>query len=119
MTILVDSSMWIGHLRRADPRLQSMLEHDVVVTHPFVLGELACGHLARRREVLGHLGRLPSLDVVSQAEALAFVEAHRLAGSGLGWIDVHLLAAARLADATLCTTDRALARAAGALGIAY
>ena len=115
---LVDTSIWANHLRRADPRLVRLLRDAQVVCHPFVVGELACAHLGRRAEVLALLARLPTLLPVSQAEALAFVESNHLAGRGVGWVDVHLLASARLARASVFTADKALARAAERLGLA-
>lgn len=115
---LVDTSIWANHLRRADPRLVQLLGNAQVVCHPFVVGELACGHLGHRTEVLALLARLPVVSPVSQAEALAFIEVNQLAGSGVGWVDVHLLASARLARAGVFTADKALARAAERLGLA-
>jgi predicted nucleic acid-binding protein len=109
---LVDTSVWINHLRRADVRLCQLLDGGQVVSHPFVIGELACGRFANRDEMLRLLERLPVLQVVSNREARAFLDAHALAGSGIGWVDVHLLAAARLERVELLTADKALARAA-------
>jgi predicted nucleic acid-binding protein len=108
---LVDTSVWINHIRRADERLRQLLADGQVVSHPFVVGELACGRFANRDEVLRLLERLPAVEPVSNGEARAFLEAHLLAGSGLGWVDVHLLAAARLARVHIMTADQALARA--------
>lgn len=110
--VLVDTSVWIGHFRVGNVTLVRLLKETRVVLHPFVIGELACGHLARRREVLDLLGKLPRLTPVSDAEALAFVEGNHLAGTGIGWVDVHLLASARLACASLWTLDTALRGAA-------
>jgi predicted nucleic acid-binding protein len=115
---LVDTSVWLHHLRRTDARLVRLLGDGQVVCHPWVLGELACGRFARREQVLRLLERLPSIAVVSDREARAFLDAHDLAGSGVGWVDVHLLAAARLARVVLLTADRALHRAAVAAGAA-
>jgi predicted nucleic acid-binding protein len=113
---LVDTSVWINHLRRADERLRRLLADGQVVSHPFVVGELACGRFAHRDEVLRLLERLPALEPVSNREARAFLDAHRLAGSGIGWVDVHLLAAARLARIHILTADQALALAAARAG---
>ena len=85
--------------------------------HPFILGELACGTLKRRREILSRLAALPQAPVADHEEVLTFVESQRLMGAGVGWIDVHLLASARLAGLRLWTLDKALASAAHALGI--
>ena len=114
---LVDTSVWINHLRRSDARLRALLADGQVVSHPFVIGELACGRFANRDEVLRLLERLPALGQVSTAEARAFIDANGLAGSGIGWVDVHLLAAARLARVQLLTADQALARAAARVNI--
>ena len=109
---LVDTSVWINHIRRADKRLRQLLTDGQVVSHPFVVGDLACGRFANRDEVLRLLERLPALEPVSNREARAFLESHDLAGSGIGWVDVHLLAAARLARVHIMTADQALGRAA-------
>jgi predicted nucleic acid-binding protein len=116
--VLVDTSVWIDHLRRRSERLAGLLDEGLVVCHPFVIGELACGHLARRAEMLALLQHLPTLGLVSHDEALRLIDAQHLAGSGLGWIDVHLLAAARIAGAGLWTADRRLAKMADRLAIA-
>ena len=110
--MLVDTSVWVGHLRYGNPRLAAHLQRGVVHCHPFVIGELACGNLGRRQEVLSLLAALPQVPIATHDEVLAFVDAHRLMGRGLGWVDVHLLAAARLADTVLWTLDGRLARAA-------
>lgn len=114
---LVDTSIWANHLRRTDRRLVELLDEAEVVCHPFVIGELACGHLGPRAEVLALLERLPVVAPVSQSEALSFVEVNHLAGSGVGWVDVHLLASARLARVRIFTADKALSRAAERLGL--
>jgi predicted nucleic acid-binding protein len=115
--VLVDTSLWIDHLRGRSGDLAVRLEAGEVVTHPFVIGELACGHLARRREVLALLAALPSAPLATHAEAMRLVESRRLAGLGLSWVDAHLLAAALLLPARLWTGDRALAAAAVRLGV--
>lgn len=112
--ILVDTSVWVDHFRRGNRRLVEALEEDRVVCHPFVIGELACGQLQRRREILSLLEALPQARELRHAEALAFLEAHRLQGAGLGWIDVHLVASARLSHVRLWTLDLKLQRAARA-----
>lgn len=115
---LVDTSVWIDHMRSADPELTVLLVGGAVSCHPFVVGELACGALKRRGEILGLLKNLPQAPLVDQEEALGFIEANGLAGSGLGWIDIHLLASARLAGERLWTRDRRLGAAARRLGVA-
>ena len=118
--ILVDTSVWVDHLRSGEPALVSALETGIVLTHPFVIGELACGNLKNRAEVIGLLQQLPAAPVATEAEALAFIDAQALMGRGIGYIDVHLLASAALAgDAGLWTRDRRLARVAGDVGLAF
>lgn len=116
--ILVDTSVWIDHLRAADRSLAAQLLAGRVACHPFVIGELAVGSLGSRAEILGLLGALPPAPIVSHGEVRTFIEGQALMGLGLGWIDVHLLASARLAGYTLCTKDRRLARVARQLGVA-
>lgn len=94
-----------------------MLENARVWTHPFVIGELACGQLSRREEVLELLASLPSVPLVGHFEVMEFVEAQRLMGRGIGWIDVHLLASALHADLPLWTQDKRLCAVARNLGI--
>ena len=118
MTVLVDTSVWIDHLRRGSRELAELLNQGVVVVHPFVVGELACGNLRNRAEILALLQALPSAPLVEHDEALEFLESEDLQGSGLGWIDVHLLASARLQNVGLWSLDKALASAAARLGIA-
>ena len=115
--ILVDTSIWVDHLRSGDDRLREILERGEVLVHPAVIGELACGNLARRDEILAWLQALPRAVAASDDEALATVEMHRLHGLGLGWIDVHLLASALLTRCPLLARDAALAAAAARLGV--
>jgi predicted nucleic acid-binding protein len=115
--VLVDTSVWVDHLRRSNSTLVELLEQTQVWTHPFVIGELACGNLARRGTVLGSLAELPHVPMASHAEVLAFVEARHLMGRGLGWIDMHLLASATLATLPFWTVDRRLAAVAHQLGV--
>jgi predicted nucleic acid-binding protein len=117
--ILADTSVWIDHLRRGDPRLADLLGGGQVLGHPFVTAELALGNLSRRDEILGALARLPQAATATDGELRTFIEAHRLWGRGVGLVDAHLLAAAALTpDAVLWTRDRRLAQAASALGLA-
>jgi hypothetical protein len=118
---LVDTSVWIDHFRggSASRPLRALLEAGDVVVHPFVHGELALGHLGRARDrILRDLAILPRLDVVPDADVLAFAEMHRLAGSGIGWVDAHLVAAALHGRSSLWTLDRALGRVASRLAVA-
>jgi hypothetical protein len=115
--MLVDTSVWVDHFRRRDPALAELLERGEVDCHPFIIGEIACGNLRRRTEILTLLQDLPQTPAVEHDEALAFVDTHDLIGSGLGWIDVHLLASARLGGTFLWSRDRRLAAAAHRLGL--
>lgn len=108
--ILADTSVWIDHLRRGNSTLIEALERDDVLTHPFVIGELACGDLKKRRDVLTLLGALPQALVATDDEVLEFIEARRLFGRGIGFVDAHLLASVALTDdACLWTLDKRLA----------
>ena len=115
--ILVDTSVWVDHFRRGNLTLRALLHDDLVVTHPFVVGELACGRLANRPAILAYLVELPAVAVVEHEEALAFVEARRAVGAGIGWVDVHLLAAAAVDRADLWTLDKRLGALANRLGL--
>lgn len=115
---LVDTSVWVDHLRRGNAALERALLDGDVAMHPFVIGELSCGSLARRDEVLGLLDSLPRAIVADHAEVRRFIEARRLYGRGLGWTDAHLLASAVLSGTALWTMDKALARAASSAGVA-
>jgi hypothetical protein len=117
--ILVDTSVWIDHLRTHDRTLTDLLESGQVLGHPFVIGEIALGRLRQRDIVLDALQNLPRAAVATDREVLGFIERHALAGSGIGYIDAHLLAAARLMPGTLLwTRDKPLSRAADRLGLA-
>lgn len=118
--ILVDTSVWVDHLRRSDAQLVSLLERACVLAHPFVIGEIACGSLARRETVLELLQDLPAAAVAEPAEVLAFIELHALHGQGIGYVDVHLLAAVALTPgATLWSRDKRLHESARDLGMAF
>jgi len=118
--ILVDSSLWIDHLRSGNAALSAALDAGLVLTHPFVIGELACGNIGNRHEVLDLLGNLSMAPVATDAEVLAFIEARSLMGCGIGYIDAHLLASAALSgDAALWTRDRRLRVLAQELRLAY
>ena len=118
--ILVDTSVWIDHLRSGEPLLVAVLEVARVMMHPFVLGELACGNLANRSEVLELLGGLPAAPTATDPEALEFIERRALMGRGIGYIDVHLLASIVLSgDGRLWTRDRRLAAVARELDLAF
>ncbi len=107
--ILVDASVWIDHLRAGDRALAALLEAGCVLIHPFVIGELALGNLRQREIVLGALSDLPRASVATDVEVLHFIDRQGLFGCGVGYVDAHLLAAARLtAGVALWTNDRRL-----------
>jgi predicted nucleic acid-binding protein len=116
--ILVDTSLWVDHLRRGRSDLSRRLEDAEVGCHPFVIGELACGRLHRRDEILGLLAQLPRIGVADHEEVLELVEVQQLAGCGIGWIDAHLLASALAENTPLWTLDRRLEAAARRLRVA-
>ncbi len=117
LPILVDTSVWIAHLRGHENRLVGELEQENVLCHPFVIGELACGTLVNRQGILALLEALPRSPTISNNEALHFVDRNELYSKGIGLIDIHLLASATLAPARLWTRDRCLNRVAKALGL--
>jgi predicted nucleic acid-binding protein len=119
MSVLVDTSVWIEHFHRADPALQACLQAGLVWTHPVIIGELAAGRLRQRTDILRHLEKLPRADEIDLAEGLHFLKEHSLAGRGLSWSDVQLLAAARIDRLKLWTRDRALATATRELKLAH
>jgi predicted nucleic acid-binding protein len=118
--ILADTSVWIDHLRRSDASLAHVLREGLVLCHPFVIGELACGHLRQRAKVLDAMSELPSAPVATHHEVLVFVERHALAGRGIGWVDAHLLTSTALVGgAKLWTRDKRLSGVAADLHLAF
>lgn len=115
--ILVDTSVWIDHIRRPNSRLIELLDAQQVCVHPWVVGELACGNLANRANTLYLLRSQPQIAVASDDEVLFFIEKHGIAGKGIGYIDMHLLAAAALVDVKIWTHDRRLREVAALLGL--
>jgi len=117
--ILVDTSVWVDHLRAGDDVLASLLDAGMVLAHPFVIGELALGGLGQRESVLSALSDLPRAIAATDAEVLQFIDRHTLFGRGVGYIDIHLLAAAQLTAGTeLWTRDKRLHAIAVQLGLA-
>lgn len=116
--VLVDTSVWVDHFRKGASLLEDMLSEGQVATHPFVIGELACGNLRNRAEILTLLSNLPSLKMARHEETLHLAETRLPHGAGIGWIDVHLLASASLSHVPIWTRDRKLKAVAGTLGIA-
>ncbi len=115
--ILVDTSVWIEHLRAGSVRLKSLLLDEQVLCHPLVIGELACGTLQRRNEILTMFKALPQSQSLEYEEVLNFLEAQHLYGRGLGWVDAHLVASCLLSGCSLWTLDKLLRRTATALAI--
>ena len=118
--ILVDTSVWVDHLRSGDAALAALLERGAVLGHPFVIGEIACGSLTDRGAILALLQHLPMAVVAEADEVLAYLNRHKLHGKGIGYVDTHLLASTALTGGTkLWTRDRRLHAVAHALGSAY
>jgi len=118
MKVLADTSIWIDHFRRGDARLQEFLGRGDVVMHPFVIGELLLGHVPRIADMMDDLGRLPKATVASAEEVLEFIALKKLPGSGIGYVDAHLLAAAALTpEAAVWTRDKRLLAAAESLAL--
>ena len=117
--VLVDTSIWIDHLKKGNVHLEKLLLDIEVACHPFIIGELACGNLKNRTEILSLLHSLPQTPAVEDDEILLFIEKNKLMGMGIGLIDVHLLASARLADIPLWTRDKRLLNVSVSLQVAY
>ena len=117
--ILVDTSIWVDHLRHTDAHLAVLLNQTMISIHPFVVGELACGNLRQRDQILGLLKALPQATMATNNEVFEFIERFQLMGQGVGFIDSHLLASAKLDASPLWTGDKRLARLAQNLGIGY
>lgn len=115
--ILVDTSVWIEHLRMGSERLKSLLYDEQVLCHPFIVAELACGTLRNRQEILSMVRALPKAHVAEHEEVLRFLEARHLYGRGLGCVDASLLASTLLTGCTLWTLDKPLRKAAAALNV--
>jgi len=117
--ILADTSVWISHLRKGVSALQALLLEGEIVCHPFIIGELACGNIKNRTEFLALMQALPMLPVVTQGEFLHFVDSNKLMGTGIGFVDIHLLASSRLIQIPLWTEDTKLQATAKKLKLLY
>lgn len=120
MSVLLDTTVWIRHFKQSNPRVVQLLESELVVSHEFVVAELACGSLKSREEILGYLKELVALQTVFTREVLLLIESKVLYSRGIGLIDAHLLASTLITpDTQLWTADKRLQKIAGELGIAY
>ncbi len=117
--VLADTSIWVSHFRDKNPPHRSLLMDGLIVCHPFVIGDLACGNLRNREEIISLLEALPAATKASHEEIIRFIETNQLMGMGLDYVDVHLLASALLSTALLWTNDKKLSEAADQLNIAY
>jgi len=117
--VLVDTSVWVDHFRSGSAALADLLNQGLVAVHPFVNGELACGNLGKRSEILSLLQALPQAEKISDDEILFYIEKNSLSGKGLGLIDVHLLASAQLGDPLFWTRDRRLHDVTKKLNLAF
>ena len=116
--VLVDTSVWVVHLRQGNIGLEHLLTENLVLGHPYIVGELACGNLHNRAEILSLLAALPQAVLANIGEVLQFTETYRLMGRGLGYVDLHLLASARLSRVPLWSLDKRLQEAAVDLRLA-
>jgi len=117
--ILVDTSVWIKHLRESDKNLIELLEQGLVACHPFIIGELACGGIKNRNEIISLLNDLPSTDILDHQDIMEFIEYRKIMNKGIGYVDVHLLASALVSETPLWTLDKALRKVSNQLSIEY
>lgn len=117
--ILVDTSIWINHLRNNDHHLEKLLFNGEVLCHPHIIGELACGNIKNRQEIISLLQALPQTPLVEFDEFLYFIEQNQLHGKGIGFVDIHLLASAKLGQTSLWTADKRLQSASAELKLKY
>ena len=117
--VLIDTSVWVSHFHKREPYLEILLNDDDVVCHPYVIGEIACGFIKNRKEILSLLQSLLQIELVDQKEYLHFLEHNKLMGKGLGFVDINLLASCVLSKTSIWTFDKALNDAAKSLKIEY
>ena len=108
MKYLADTSVWIDHLHNGNDMLIQFLRENKVLTHPFIIGEIACGNLQNGNEIISLLNQLPGALVATHEEGIQFLDQHKLYGKGIGWIDLHLLASSALSSVKLFTLDKRL-----------
>jgi len=117
--VLVDTSIWVTHLRQGSRQLENLLMDAEVMCHPFIIGELACGNLKNRNEIISLLHSLPMAQTIEFDEFLFFIDQNHLMGKGVGFVDVHLLASAQLAGVSLWAADKRLKSAADQLELTF
>ena len=117
--ILVDTCVWVKHLRSGSKRLEGLLENTEVITHTFIVGELACGNLKKRKEILNYFSYLPRATSASDKEVFQLIEKRKLSGQGIGWVDAHLLASALISNCLIWTVDKRLSNVANKLEINF
>ena len=117
--VLVDTSVWVSHLRDGNAQLADLLNDGKVLSHPLIVGELACGNLKDRAVILSFLQLLPMSIEAEHEEVLSFIASNRLMGKGMGYVDVHLIASAVLTGIPVWTLDKKLAQIADSLHIKY
>ena len=117
--ILVDTNVWIDHFNDMDAELVTNLNIGAVACHPYIIGEIACGKLKKRKQIIGLFDSLPSAPVLEPEEILSFIQARKLMGKGLGYVDMQLLASTVLSGLRLWTEDKKLKKAAKGLGVSY
>lgn len=117
--VLVDTSVWINHLRNSDHHLQELLLNGEVVCHTHIIGEIACGNIKNRQEIISLLQSLPKTPLIEFEEFLYFVDQNQLHGKGVGFVDIQLLASAKLGRVPLWTADKRLKAASSKLNLQY
>ncbi len=117
--VLIDTSVWIAHFQKSSEKLEELLVNGEVVSHPFIIGELACGNLKNRKEILSLLKALPEGPFVDEDEFLYFIDKNNLSGRGIGFVDIHILASAFIAGIPLWTYDKKLHKVASDFNISF
>jgi len=117
--VLADTSIWVRHLRYGEKHLIKLLELGVIACHPFIIGELACGSLKNRQEIIQLLEDLPVVDVLEHSEVMIFIETNNLMSKGIGYVDTHLLGSSILSNIPLWTYDKSLDKVANSLNTDY
>lgn len=117
--ILADTSIWVTHFKEGQKELINLLEQGLIACHPYIVGELACGSLKNRNEIIQLLEALPTVDVLEHVEIMEFIESRKLMSIGIGYVDVHLLGSSLLSNTPLWTRDKSLIKAAMLLNVCY